>query len=81
MEECDFSTVKPSLQERLDELIASGNDNAIAQFITFAENRLDDTQNLRQQWRSLEQIKNIRKEGSGSWNHRDWWSGKKFVNR
>ncbi|AOH57223.1 methylmalonyl-CoA mutase [Peribacillus muralis] len=40
MEECDFSTVKPSLQERLDELIA-GDTNAIAQYITFAEGRLE----------------------------------------
>ncbi|MGE7875901.1 fused isobutyryl-CoA mutase/GTPase IcmF [Peribacillus muralis] len=40
MEECDFSTVKPSLQERFDELIA-GDTNAIAQYITFAEGRLE----------------------------------------
>ncbi|MCK1994564.1 methylmalonyl-CoA mutase family protein [Peribacillus muralis] len=40
MEECDFSTVKPSLQERFDELIAGGT-NAIAQYITFAEGRLE----------------------------------------
>ncbi|MFB7637469.1 fused isobutyryl-CoA mutase/GTPase IcmF [Peribacillus butanolivorans] len=40
MEECDFSTVKPSLQERFEELIA-GETSAIAQYITFAENRLD----------------------------------------
>ncbi|MFJ7752773.1 fused isobutyryl-CoA mutase/GTPase IcmF [Peribacillus muralis] len=40
MEECDFSTVEPSLQERFDELIA-GDTNAIAQYITFAEGRLE----------------------------------------
>ena len=40
MAECDFSTIKASLQERFDELIA-GETSAIAQYITFAENRLE----------------------------------------
>ena len=42
MAESDFSTIKDSLQERFDELIA-GETSAIAQYITFAENRLEAT--------------------------------------
>ena len=42
MAESDFSTIKASLQERFDELIA-GETSAIAQYITFAENRLEAT--------------------------------------
>ncbi|MFJ5750517.1 fused isobutyryl-CoA mutase/GTPase IcmF [Peribacillus frigoritolerans] len=62
MEECDFSTVKPSLQERFDELIAGGT-NAIAQFITFAENRLDVSQESAAAVESLfEQIKTSEKK-------------------
>lgn len=57
MEECDFSTVKPSLQERFDELIAGGT-NAIAQYITFAEGRLEATDEAAAAVESLfEQIK------------------------
>jgi methylmalonyl-CoA mutase len=62
MEECDFSTVKPSLQERFNELIAGGT-NAIAQFITFAENRLDVSQESAAAVESLfEQIKTSEKK-------------------
>ncbi|WP_285767949.1 fused isobutyryl-CoA mutase/GTPase IcmF [Peribacillus sp. SI8-4] len=43
MRECDFPTVKPSLQERFDDLIAGGT-NAVAQYITFAESRLEATE-------------------------------------
>ncbi|MGE7761917.1 fused isobutyryl-CoA mutase/GTPase IcmF [Peribacillus sp. NPDC097895] len=62
MEECDFSTVKPSLQERFDELIAGGT-NAIAQYITFAENRLDVSHESAAAVESLfEQIKTSEKK-------------------
>ena len=52
MEECDFSTVKPSVQERFDELIAGGT-NAIAQLITYAENRPMFHRNQRQRGKSF----------------------------
>ncbi|MEJ9229604.1 methylmalonyl-CoA mutase family protein [Peribacillus butanolivorans] len=62
MEECDFSTVKPSLQERFDELIA-GETSAIAQYITFAENRLDAVNESAAAVESLlEQIKTSEKQ-------------------
>lgn len=62
MEECDFSTVKPSLQERFDELIA-GETSAIAQYITFAENRLDAVNESAVMVESLlEQIKTSEKQ-------------------
>ncbi|WMX55578.1 fused isobutyryl-CoA mutase/GTPase IcmF [Peribacillus sp. R9-11] len=62
MEECDFSTVKPSLQERFDELIA-GEISAIAQYITFAENRLDAVNESAAAVESLlEQIKTSEKQ-------------------
>ncbi|PLS18365.1 methylmalonyl-CoA mutase [Bacillus sp. M6-12] len=40
IEECDFSTVQPALQEKLDDL-KGGKAGVVAQFITFAENRID----------------------------------------
>ncbi|MFJ7683167.1 fused isobutyryl-CoA mutase/GTPase IcmF [Peribacillus butanolivorans] len=62
MEECDFSTVKPSLQERFDELI-TGETSAIAQYITFAENRLDALNESAAAVESLlEQIKTSEKQ-------------------
>ncbi|MGE7603841.1 fused isobutyryl-CoA mutase/GTPase IcmF [Peribacillus sp. NPDC097675] len=62
MAECDFSTVKSSLQERFDELIA-GETSAIAQYITFAENRLEATHESAAAVESLfEQIKTSEKQ-------------------
>ncbi|MFJ8246681.1 fused isobutyryl-CoA mutase/GTPase IcmF [Peribacillus asahii] len=40
LQECDYPTVQSSLQNRFDQLLA-GDVNAVAQFITFAENKLD----------------------------------------
>ena len=62
MAESDFSTVKPSLQGRLDELIA-GETNAIAQFITLAEDRIDSTyESAAAVENILEQIKSKEKQ-------------------
>ncbi|MFJ7676847.1 fused isobutyryl-CoA mutase/GTPase IcmF [Peribacillus sp. NPDC097198] len=62
MAECDFSTVKPSLQDRFDELIA-GETSAVAQYITCAENRLDATQETAATVESLlEQVKTSEKQ-------------------
>ncbi|MFJ7744981.1 fused isobutyryl-CoA mutase/GTPase IcmF [Peribacillus sp. NPDC097295] len=62
MAECDFSTVKASLQERFDELIA-GETSAIAQYITFAENRLEATHESAATVESLfEQVKSSEKQ-------------------
>lgn len=62
MAECDFSTVKASLQERFDELIA-GETSAIAQYITFAENRLEATHESAAAVESLfEQVKSLEKQ-------------------
>lgn len=62
MAESDFSTVKPSLQGRLDELIA-GETNAIAQYITLAENRIDSTyESAAAVEKILEQIKTKEKQ-------------------
>ena len=60
--ECDFSTIKASLQERFDELIA-GETSAIAQYITFAENRLEATHESAAAVESLfEQVKTSEKQ-------------------
>ena len=62
MAECDFSTVKPSLQDRFDELIA-GEASVVAQYITCAENRLDATQETAATVESLlEQVKTSEKQ-------------------
>ena len=50
MEECDFSTVKPSLQERFDELIAGGT-NAIANLLPLLKIDSMFHRNQRQRWR------------------------------
>ena len=57
LKECDYPTVQSSLKDRFQQLL-EGDTNAIAQFITFAEHRLDTTDEAAAAAESLlEQIK------------------------
>ncbi|CAH0345048.1 fused isobutyryl-CoA mutase/GTPase IcmF [Bacillus sp. CECT 9360] len=57
LEECDYSTVESSLQERFDKLL-SGESGTIAQYITFAENKQDAAAEMAAAAESLlEQVK------------------------
>ncbi|WP_409303258.1 fused isobutyryl-CoA mutase/GTPase IcmF [Peribacillus sp. SCS-155] len=57
LQECDFSTVEQSLQDQFSNLI-KGETTAVAQYITFAENRMDHSEEAAAAAESLlEQIK------------------------